>query len=188
MKRIPLTGSTRWIGLLCINDAEGAATAADSLPAIDVWADGSPMSTFATITVGAVATGVYIAELTLTGLLASAPWAAGVVWHGWWTYTLDGVESVTPIEPFMLVPGLEGAVVASDGGNTATTFKTENPSGSLLDTTDDAKECLIAFLSGALAGQVRKVTAYNAATSFLTVDLAFSAAPSAGDVFKIINE
>ena len=76
----------------------------------------------------------------------------------------------------------EGDVVA-DGANTATTFKTDLSSA----TNDQWKDALLLFLDGALAGQVKKISAYNGTTKFVTLSSAFTAAPSAGDTFRLVN-
>lgn len=79
--------------------------------------------------------------------------------------------------------GTPGSVVA-DAGNTATSFKTNITSS----VTDFCKNQAIRFVSGALKNQVRKVTAFDTATSFITVDAAFSVAPSGGDDFIILGK
>jgi hypothetical protein len=75
-----------------------------------------------------------------------------------------------------------GAVV-SDAGNTATTFKTNLVSS----TNDHWKDALLVFLTGALAGQVKKVSAYNGTTKFVTLSSAFTSAPAATDTFRLVN-
>jgi hypothetical protein len=75
-----------------------------------------------------------------------------------------------------------GAVV-SDAGNSATSFKTN-----LTETTDDYwKDTLLLFTSGNLAGQIKKVSAYNGTTKVITVSSAFTGTPTAGDTFLLIN-
>ena len=104
----------------------------------------------------------------------------------------DGRYVIVPWDPFDGVrlgltglPGLAittGAVV-SDGGNTALTFKTD-----LSETaTDHWKDAFLLITSGALLGQVHRVTAYNGSTKFVTVTTAFSAAPSAAVTFLLVN-
>lgn len=78
---------------------------------------------------------------------------------------------------------LEGAVVADDS-NTASTFKTSLASS----TNDTFTRAWIKFISGNLADQVSRISAYNGATKFITVTDAFTGAPSEGDDFVIINE
>jgi len=75
-----------------------------------------------------------------------------------------------------------GAVVA-DGSNAAGTFKTDLSSA----TADFWKDALLRFTSGSLAGQVKKITAYNGTTKFVTLNSAFTAAPSTGDRFVLVN-
>ena len=76
----------------------------------------------------------------------------------------------------------EGQVLA-DGSNTALTFKTNITTpvtGALVD-------CLIRFETGALAGQVKKISAFNGTTDFITVSSAFTSAPAATDQFSVQN-
>lgn len=77
---------------------------------------------------------------------------------------------------------VEGQVV-TDAGNNALTFKTNLAS----TTTDAFKDCLIRFETGALAGQVKKISAYNGTTKFVTVLTAFTAAPANTDQFSLEN-
>ena len=80
------------------------------------------------------------------------------------------------------VSNLTGAVVA-DGANSATTFKT-NLTQSI---NNYWKDCFLKFTSGNLINQVKKITAYNGTTKFVTVN-AFTGIPSASDTFEIINQ
>lgn len=68
-------------------------------------------------------------------------------------------------------------------GTSAGTFITN-----LSNAVDDFwKDVLVVFTTGALAGQVKKVSAYNGTTKALTFSSPFTAAPSAGDLFLIVN-
>ena len=80
------------------------------------------------------------------------------------------------------VSNLTGAVVA-DGANSATTFKT-NLTQSI---NNYWKDCFLKFTSGNLINQVKKITAYNGTTKFVTVN-AFTGIPSASDTVEIINK
>jgi hypothetical protein len=73
--------------------------------------------------------------------------------------------------------------VSSDAGNTATTFKTNRTESA----SDYWKDALLLFTSGSLAGQVKKITGYNGSTKFITLASAFTAAPSSGDRFVLVN-
>lgn len=76
------------------------------------------------------------------------------------------------------------ATVVSDGSNTSSTFKTDLTSS----TTDFYKDMLLVILDGSLQYQVKKVTGYNGSTKFVTVGPAFTAAPSAGVAFRLVNQ
>jgi hypothetical protein len=72
--------------------------------------------------------------------------------------------------------------VVSDAGNSAASFKTD-----LAETaTDYWNDALVVFVSGNLAGQVKKVTAYNGSSKVLTVSGGFTGTPSAGDAFVLV--
>jgi hypothetical protein len=103
--------------------------------------------------------------------------------HRAWTTNPDGTSK------FIVCPDtghLETtALVASDAGNTASTFKTD-----LTESTNDHwVDVFVVFITGSLLGQCHKVTDYNGTTKFLTFTSpgVFTAAPSAGDRFLIIN-
>lgn len=75
-----------------------------------------------------------------------------------------------------------GAVV-DDAGNSATTFKTDRT-----EAIDDYwKDAYIRITSGALVGQVKKVTAYNGTTKFVTVS-GFTAEPADAVTFDLVTE
>ncbi|GIW60996.1 MAG: hypothetical protein KatS3mg087_2062 [Patescibacteria group bacterium] len=76
-----------------------------------------------------------------------------------------------------------GGKVVDDIGNSTTTFKT-----SLTATTNDLYATqFIRFLSGSNKDVVRKITAYDGLTNFITVDVALPVAPADGDTFVILG-
>jgi len=76
------------------------------------------------------------------------------------------------------------STVATDGGNTASTFKT-----ALTESTDDYwKDVLIRITSGALINQVKRVTAYNGTTKFITVAGGFTGTPASSVTFELLNK
>lgn len=76
-----------------------------------------------------------------------------------------------------------GAVVA-DGSNTATTFKTDLTQTEV----DHWKNAFLKFTSGTLKGQVQRVSAFNPTTDFITMETAFTTAPTVTDTFELVNE
>lgn len=78
--------------------------------------------------------------------------------------------------------GPSGAVIA-DVGNTTLTFKTDRTEA----TNDVWKNTLCLFTTGALAGQIQKVTGYDGATKFLSFSTGFTAAPAGTDRFVLVN-
>lgn len=78
--------------------------------------------------------------------------------------------------------------VATDGSNSATSFKTD-----LTETATDyfggaLGGCVLVFISGANnAVQARRISAYNGTTKFVTVESAFDATPTDGDTFVILG-
>lgn len=79
--------------------------------------------------------------------------------------------------------GPYSASVVANGGNTATTFDTDRTES----TADHWKDALLCFTTGALEGQVKKVSAYDGTTKFVTLSSAFTGAPAAGDRFLLID-
>lgn len=94
-----------------------------------------------------------------------------------------GVTAKSVLANFRIVRKIPRGSVVADGGNTTSMFKTD-----LTESVNDYwKDALVTFVTGALAGQVKKVLAYDGTTKFLTFTLPFTSAPSASDKFQIIN-
>ncbi len=98
------------------------------------------------------------------------------------TATVSGVSAKAVLATFLLGPPVYYGSVVADGSNTATTFKTDRAEA----TNDYWKDALLVFLTGSLAGQVKKVSAFNATTDFITTTAAYTAAPSASDRFMLV--
>ena len=78
---------------------------------------------------------------------------------------------------------LDGQPAAAVVSGSATTFVTN-----LAEAVDDFwKGAGVVFTSGALKGQVREIASYAGASKAITLDVALTAAPAAGDAFVIIN-
>jgi len=105
---------------------------------------------------------------------------------------MDAIAVLVSIEgagadPFrltILTSGDPSGTVVADGANTASTFETDRTES----TTDYWKDALLLFVSGALAGQVKRVSAYNGTSKFATMSSAFTAAPANGDRFVLVNK
>jgi hypothetical protein len=96
---------------------------------------------------------------------------------------VEGVAAKAVISNFRIIRKIPRASVVANGGNTATTFKTD-----LTESINDYwKDALVTFVTGSLAGQVKKVLSYDGTTKFLTFLSGYTAAPTAGDKFQIIN-
>jgi hypothetical protein len=93
----------------------------------------------------------------------------------------DGI--VDPVDLVLGTAGNPTGAVVFDAGNGANTFKTDLAES----VSDHWKDCLLLFTSGALAGQVKKVTGYNGTTKVITVNSPFTGVPGAGDRFVLIN-
>jgi hypothetical protein len=74
-------------------------------------------------------------------------------------------------------------VVATDGGNSATSFKVTITGA---NANDFWKYAGLRFTSGALAGQIRRVTGYTHSSTTITCD-AFTATPADGVSFELVN-
>jgi hypothetical protein len=88
-----------------------------------------------------------------------------------------------PTDYILQTSGEETGVVVTDGSNTALTFETD------LDESDNDywRDALILFTSGSLVDQVKKITAYDGTTKFVTVGSAFTTTPTGGDRFVLVN-
>jgi hypothetical protein len=73
--------------------------------------------------------------------------------------------------------------VATDGANSATSFKTNLASA----VNDFYEDMLLVLTSGALSGQVKRVTAYVGASNIITVAGGFTGTPADGVTFALIN-
>ncbi len=87
---------------------------------------------------------------------------------------------------------IDSAIFATavTGTLSATAFTTNLASS----TNDFYKDALIKFVSGSLAGQVKKIGAYNGTSKLITlatidgVQQSFTAAPANADAFRVLNE
>jgi hypothetical protein len=75
-----------------------------------------------------------------------------------------------------------GTVTAST--NTASIFKTDLS----VVTADYYNGCLVTFVDGGLAGQVKKITDYSTAAEITISTDAFTSAPTTGAAFRIISQ
>lgn len=97
--------------------------------------------------------------------------------------TVDGISTKLVLDSFEVTAPVKTGAVVSNVGNSASTFETNRTE----TTTDYWKDTLCVFLTGTLAGQVKKVSAYDGSTKFFTVSGGFTGTPSALDTFIIVN-
>lgn len=122
--------------------------------------------------------GIYLFDLTQAETNADAVLVSAV----------SATTGVT-LEPVLAYTRLGGSLitgsVATDGSNSATSFKTDltQSVNNYFGTGDGA---MLLITSGALAGQVVNITAYNGTTKFVTVD-ALTGTPADGVTFAIVN-
>jgi len=74
--------------------------------------------------------------------------------------------------------------VQTDAGNSATAVKTNRTEA----TNDFWKDALLVIRTGALKGQVKKVSAYDGTTKIITVSSAFTGTPADGVVIDLVNQ
>ena len=75
--------------------------------------------------------------------------------------------------------------VATDGGNTTSTFKVTR-FGAGTEATDMFKDAFLTGLDGALKGITRLCTAYNSTTDFVTVSGTYPTTPADGTYFEVV--
>jgi hypothetical protein len=129
------------------------------------------------------APGLYRLDIA-DGVFATGAWSAVV------SLVCTGCDPVH-VE-FILVPeapytgvnvSITGAV-ATDVGNSATVFKT-----TLTSATDNFyNDMLCLITSGALVGQIKKVTDYDGTNKIITVGTGFTATPADDVTFSLINK
>jgi len=91
----------------------------------------------------------------------------------------DTIRDAVRLVAFALTTG----TVTTDGGNSATSFETD-----LSQTADNYwTDAFLLLTSGVMAGQVKRVTAYNGTTKIITVSGGFTGTPADGVTFTIIN-
>ena len=175
------------VGHFTIADATGASVAADSLPTVAVYnRQGVDVTSDLNALAFALSTGHYIAYLSSGTFVTTDTAFEGPFWPVA-TAVVDGVTQKIPLPPFDIRATTSYAKVVTDGSNTATTFKIIAVKGQLTLATDDAVFALATFLTGSIAGQVAEVDSYDHGTGFITLKRALTAAPTAGDIFRLIN-
>jgi hypothetical protein len=175
---IPI-GRTLNVDFTVCDPNDGSAATADSVT-VRVFEDANDTAILTpTATERTGHTGHYRLPIAVT---AANGFEAGKSYNVVAEVDVSGVSSKAVIATFVIDTLLQDAVVA-DGSNSATTFKTALPSS----TNDAYKDCLICFVDGSLAGQVKKCTAYNGTTKFVTFTSGFTGAPSTSDKFILIN-
>lgn len=159
----------------------GAMTNADLLPTCEVYDSTNTVFTAPAVALrDAGIPGHYRATLVVT---TGNGFEEGETYTAFITVTVGGVTSKAVLASFEVSLNIPRGSVVADGSNSATTFETD-----LTESTNDHwKDALLVFVTGALAGQVKKVTGYNGTTKFVTFTSGFTAAPSAGVRFILIN-
>jgi hypothetical protein len=165
-----------WIENIYLNDADGSLST-------------SPADPYVSLTEHGVAKGFY--EL----------WESRDVWgqgmYRAYFYIQAGgspspvADALADVQEFFVVGDqiaqdfpFEMGGVEADAGNGVNSFLTW-----LTNTTDNyCVGSFLKFASGALANQVRKISAYNGSSKVITVSAGFTAVPSADDEFYIINQ
>lgn len=118
-------------------------------------------------------TGAYKLELTAAEMDAVSVFVV---------FEKSGME---PIRVTLLTSADPSGTCVTDGSNTASTFKTDRT-----ETTDNYwRDALIMWTSSSgLIHQVKRVSAYNGTTKFITVSSPFTGTPANGDRFVLVNK
>lgn len=173
-------GRTVYFDFVCHTTA-GAVSNADLLPTAEVFEEDTDATVYAlTVTQRVGKTGNYRLPVACT---ATNGFEIGKSYNVIVSATVGGTSSKAVVGRFVIenIALIRGAVVA-DGGNTALTFLTN-----LTEAVNDYhKDALLTFTSGNLINQVKKVSAYNGGTKFITVSNAFTGTPVATDTFILL--
>ena len=179
MNSVPL-GRTIILDCVTCNPSTGAAATASSI-SVNAFEDANDTAILTpTATERTSQTGDYRTSIAVT---TANGFEVGKSYNVVVTATVSGVSSKAVIGTFTVGPPVYLGTVITDAGNTASTFKADRTEAS----NDYWKDCLLVFLTGSLAGQVKKVSAFNATTDFITLSSAFTAAPTAGDIFILVD-
>lgn len=178
MRTIPL-GQTITLDFVTSAPSTGAASTASSTT-VRVFEDASDTAILTpTATERSGYAGDYRAQVVCT---TANGFEVGKSYNVVVEATVGGVTARAVIASFVVGPPVYYGAVVTDGGNTASAFKTDLTESA----TDHWKDALLTFLTGTLAGQVKKVSAFNPTTDFVTLSSAFTAAPSSGDRFVVV--
>lgn len=180
------------IGIVCVEDATGAASDADSTPTVYIYPGNEDDDDYATDLSASVQTdetGVYRILVDPTG------WTESLITFGpFWTIVtvvIGGITKKVPLSPFIVIPPKRYGMVVADGANTATTFKVASDAaahGSWVSGSDDNPSfSILAVMTGDLNGEIAEVDTYDASTQFIVLKKALTATPVAGVVFQLIN-
>jgi len=174
-------GTTIVRDFMVTDPTTGAMTNADSLPTCEVYDSSDTVFIAPTVALrDAGVPGHYRVPLAVT---VGNGFEEGQTYTAFVTVIVGGVTSKAVLASFEVALSIPRGAVVADGSNSATTFETN-----LTESTDDHwKDALLVFVTGALAGQVKKVTGYNGTTKFVTVTPGFTAAPATGVRFILIN-
>lgn len=178
MRQINL-GMTVTLDFVTTSPTTGAATSASSTT-VDVFEDANDTAILTpTASERSGHTGDYRVQVACT---TANGFEVGKSYNVVVSATVSGVAAKATIASFVLLPPVYYGSVVADGSNTASTFKTD-----LTETvTDHWKDALLVFLTGNLAGQVKKVGGFNPTTDFITTVTAYTGAPSASDRFMLV--
>lgn len=91
--------------------------------------------------------------------------------------------TIDPVDERLATDASPSGTIVANGGNTGLTFKTDRTEA----TNDYWKDALILFTSGTQIEEIKRVTAYDGTTKFITVQGGFPLTPSGGDRFLLIN-
>jgi len=172
---------TAVLDFVVTNPTTGAATAADSTPTVAVFENDSDTPILTPVPVARSGyTGNYRVNIECT---AGNGFELGKSYNVVVTATVNNIVARGVINTFTLRPITNQVIVQPDGGNSATQFESD-----LTDATDDHwKDAYCLFISGTLAGQVKKITAYDGTTKILSFTSGFTGTPSNGDIAVVIN-
>jgi hypothetical protein len=121
----------------------------------------------------------YQADLTAAALAASDIRTAIGLASANLDTQLAAIKAETDLIPVLPT----GTVVTNAGSNTATSFKTDRTES----TNDYWKDAYLILTSGAMSGQVKKVSAYVGSTKVITMSTAFTGIPADGVTFLLVN-
>lgn len=180
------------IGIVCVEDATGAVSDADSTPTIKIFPYTEDDDDYASLLSAGIEhdeTGVY--RFVVYPSTSNAAYTTQGPFWAVVEVVIGGVTKKIPLAPFIFIPPKRYGRIDTDGSNSATSFKVvgvnSGHGGWYYVADDNPAFSILAMMTGDLAGEIAEVDSYDATTHFITLKRALTGIPADGELFQLIN-